>query len=511
MEPSAKKEDYISFVANYLRKSRGENDSDLDKHRLLLLDMCNKNGWKYVEYPEIETGDSIEIRPVFKQLLKDIQEGLYDAVCVVDIDRLGRGSKGDQDLIENTFKNTGTLIATPTKVYDLSNDDDEFVVDMKGFLARREYKMIVKRLTQGKKVGSRRGDWTNGTPPYPYEYERWKEAYNPKGLVVNKDKNEIYQMMKDLMIRNKMTPDEIAWELNKKKIPSPRGGLWHGNTINRILVDETHLSKVISNKTKGNGHKKKKSNADPVATLPKSEWVTVENRHEAVKTKEEHEKIITILHKRNTNINRVRYGKRPLSNLIKCAKCGHTMHVVFREDRKTPESVKPCWYKDPYGNKCSNSGGVLSEVHNIVQSELRQYEEQLKQKIMSNEGADVQSIQEELQIKLNEINTKEKALERIQEAYEEEAYTIEEFKKRKEKVRVELTKLEEDLSIIQLRLKHTESMTNEDRLSVITSFWEEFTNGNLNPEEQNKLYKTIIDNITWEKTGSEIKVIVNFL
>lgn len=511
MEHKTQKEEYITFVANYLRKSRGENDSDLDKHRMVLIEICKKNGWKYVEYPEIETGDSIEIRPIFKQLLKDIQEGLYDAVCVVDIDRLGRGSKSDQDLIENTFRKTNTLIATPTKIYDLSNEDDEFVIDMKGFLARREYKMIVKRLTQGKKVGARRGDWTNGTPPYPYEYERWKESYNPKGLVVNREKNEVYQFMKESVIRYKMTADEIAWHLNKKKIPGPRGGLWHGNTIHRILIDETHLGKIISNKTKGDGHKKKRPNAHPVKVLPKSEWVVVENCHEAVKTQKEHEKILAIIHDRNKVLNKVSRGKRPLSGLIKCAKCGHTMQVVHREDRKSPESVKPCWYKDPFGNKCSNGGGVIDEVYRVIQSELKSYEEHLKEKIANDEGSDVWNLEIEIQQKLNEITQKEKALDRIHEAFEEGVYSLEEFKKRKEKVGMEISKLEGELEILNIKLKHTESMTNEDRLAVITNFWKEFSDGSLDPEEQNRLFKTIIDNIEWEKIDNEIHVTVNFL
>lgn len=97
------------YVANYLRKSRGDNDSDLDKHRMVLNELSERNGWKSVEYHELETGDSIEMRPHMTRLLADVANGIFDAVCVVDIDRLGRGDMGDQDRIKKVFARSNTL------------------------------------------------------------------------------------------------------------------------------------------------------------------------------------------------------------------------------------------------------------------------------------------------------------------------------------------------------------------------------------------------------------------
>lgn len=54
-------------------------------------------------------------------------------------------------------------------------------------------------------------------------------------------------------------------------------------------------------------------------------------------------------------------------------------------------------------------------------------------------------------------------------------------------------------------------MSNEDRLSVISDFWNNFNKGDLEPEELNRLYKTIIDNIVWDKDGDKITVTINFL
>jgi site-specific DNA recombinase len=53
----------INEVAIYLRKSRGESKKDLLKHKMLLVDLCKQNRWKYVNYEEIESADTIEYRP----------------------------------------------------------------------------------------------------------------------------------------------------------------------------------------------------------------------------------------------------------------------------------------------------------------------------------------------------------------------------------------------------------------------------------------------------------------
>ena len=193
----------VRYVANYLRKSRAESMEDLEKHRMILTELCHKYNFKYVEYIEVGTSDSIEMRLKISKLLKEISDGVYDAVCVVEYDRLSRGDMGDQDKIAKTFKKSETLIITPEKFYNLNDDIDNEMVEFKGFFARQEYKMITKRLQQGKKIGARQGQWTNGIPPFPYVYQRYNNKYNEKGLVVHDERLKIYKNMIELAYHEK--------------------------------------------------------------------------------------------------------------------------------------------------------------------------------------------------------------------------------------------------------------------------------------------------------------------
>ncbi|HWQ41842.1 MAG TPA: recombinase family protein [Desulfosporosinus sp.] len=87
----------IKQVAIYLRKSRdeGEYDDVLAKHRDALLAIANNQGWTYRLYEEIGSGESIAKRKKMQQLLNHVDEGRYDGVLVMDIDRLGRGEHAD--------------------------------------------------------------------------------------------------------------------------------------------------------------------------------------------------------------------------------------------------------------------------------------------------------------------------------------------------------------------------------------------------------------------------------
>ena len=501
----------IKYVAVYLRKSRGEADNDLEKHKKVLTELCIENNWKYVEYAEIGSGDTIEMRPVFQSLLKDIENNVYDAVCVVDIDRLGRGDMGEQDRIKKVFSASNTYVVTPQQVYNLNDDDDEFVVDMKSFIARREYKQIVKRLTQGKKVGARMGMWTNGTPPYPYEYEKWGDKYNKKGLVVNDEKLAVYRFIVDSVVNNHMTPTQIAWELNRQQVPSSRGSIWHGETVSRLLKDETHLGKIISNKTSGDGHRIKKQGAKPQTNIPRSEWVVVENCHEKVKTIEEHQEILKFAARLTKFPRRKPEITTPLSGLIKCAICGHTMSVYYRENRGMKETIKPCWYRDGYGNKCPNRGSTAQVIYDYLNADILKYKHELVQHLKSE---DVNEILKDLNDKKHtisaDIKKKEQAIKRVLDAFENGVYDLVELKERKLRIDNSLADLRDNLGIIESEISKASTKTLADRVGVIEEFERLLTNQDADPLELHEIYCTIIDSVVWVRTGDDISIEVNY-
>ena len=83
-------------AAQYLRKSRMEEGMDtqevLAKHRKALAEYAATHGVHIIEtYYEVVSGESLYARPEMLRLLEDVEEGKYDAVLVMDLDRLSRG------------------------------------------------------------------------------------------------------------------------------------------------------------------------------------------------------------------------------------------------------------------------------------------------------------------------------------------------------------------------------------------------------------------------------------
>ena len=81
-------------AAVYLRKSRAdEGDPDaLHRHRETLLAFAQEHQMAVAEiFEEIVSGESLYLRPQMLRLLEGVQEGRFEAVLCMDIDRLGRG------------------------------------------------------------------------------------------------------------------------------------------------------------------------------------------------------------------------------------------------------------------------------------------------------------------------------------------------------------------------------------------------------------------------------------
>ena len=122
-------------AAAYIRKSRLEEGMDtqevLSKHQKALVEYAAAHQIHLIEiYPEVVSGESLYARPQMLRLLQDVEEGRYDAVLCMDLDRLSRGRMKDQGIILDTFRESDTLIITPEKVYDLSDDIDEEYAEM---------------------------------------------------------------------------------------------------------------------------------------------------------------------------------------------------------------------------------------------------------------------------------------------------------------------------------------------------------------------------------------------
>ena len=232
-------------AAQYLRKSRMEEGMDteevLAKHRKALADFAAAHDIHIIEtYYEVVSGESLYARPEMLRLLEDVEEGRYDAVLVMDLDRLSRGRMKDQGIILDAFRDSGTLIVTPEKTYDLSDDLDDEMAEFKTFMSRREYKIINKRLRRGLKQTIQDGCYVANAP---YGYRKVNVDRKPT-LEIYEPEAKFVRMMYDLYLQGYGCVS-IARHVNALGARPHRSAEFTRNSVAHILRNPTFAGKIV--------------------------------------------------------------------------------------------------------------------------------------------------------------------------------------------------------------------------------------------------------------------------
>lgn len=356
----------------YLRKSRADLESEargegetLSKHRNELFRLAKRYNVNITEvFEEIVSGESLYHRTEMLQMLKKIEERRPEGVLCMDMDRLGRGNMQEQGLILETFRKAGTKIITPRKVYDLNDEFDEEYSEFEAFMARKELKIINRRLQGGRIRSIQEGNYIGTRPPYGYLIE--KNDRGARYLVPHPEQAPAVQSIFDWYThpdpKKRMGSKKIATKLNEMNIKSYTGKLWEASAILAILKNEVYIGQVVWKKVY------RKKSKDPLQktksrTRPRSEWIVVKGKHESLITEEVFARAQEIL-KNRSHIPYQLDDKgnpkitAPLAGLIKCDVCEMTM--VYR----------PYSHTAPY-LRCPNSGCVnVSSRYEFVESKL---------------------------------------------------------------------------------------------------------------------------------------------
>lgn len=314
-------EDYnirnVLRVALYVRKSRadieqekkaaehGETYDTLKRHRNELLRLAKKRGYQIVEiYEEIVSGDTIEARPEMQRLIEDVKDYKYDAILVIDYDRLGRGSKSDQGRIEKVLKDTDTLIVTPSETIDLNSEQGEFTADTKGFISRMEYRISAKRFKEGKKRSISEGKDVANRQPYGYSKDKeTKKLYPNEYAPFAKLIFELYDQIGTL--------HGVCEELYRLGIPTAKGKpRWDYQTVKRLLKNKKYIGTMFFYANR------------------KRDYTEEPNAHTAIVDEELFNRVNKKLLEVNDHKTNKRYAlQNPFSTFCRCLKCNSVMKL----------------------------------------------------------------------------------------------------------------------------------------------------------------------------------------
>lgn len=352
-----------------------------------------------------------------------------------------------------------------------------------------------KRLKQGKIAGAKQGKWTNGKPPFPYEYHR-----DTKTVSINPEKLATYRLIVEKYINEPLRLQELAVWLNLAGIPSlTPDSPWSSTKLHRLLTSQVHLGKIVYQKTRGNFRKDGK-----VTKRSTDEWIVVNGQHEPVKTEEEHIKIMTKLQQNSLIPKKARPGVRPLTGILYCAKCNHRMQ--FREKTLKDGSkalYALCAYQYPDGRNCEQVGHRLDN----------QFFDALFDGILPNVSTTVAGNKDEVAInelrsiigqKQDKVSQEEKALKRVYTSYEDGVYSADEFALRRQGREAAIKASQQEIQALNDKLAVMSGQYSSSELKKqVNKFKKEWKRAS-SPKQQNSLLKSVVTRILYDRNGDNV-------
>ena len=490
----------------YLRKSRKDLEAEargegetLARHEHILLDLAHRmNISLQAIYKELVSGETISARPVMQQLLREVEQGFWTGVLVVEIERLARGDTRDQGYVAEAFTYSDTKIITPLKTYDPADPADQEYFEFNLFMSRREYKTINRRLETGRHQSFLEGKFIGNVPPYGWE--RYK-LDRQKGYSLRPDPEEskylkmIYSLTAYGTEDGPIGPDKVAGILNDMHVPTRTGKQWTGTTIRGIIENEHNIGKVRRGYRKT---VKRMQDGQIVKLRPRQKnYELADGLHEGLISEETFRLANENITASAPPVNRDYTTKNPLAGLVICSCCGHAM-------RRRPTHVKAPYdfLYCPYG--CKTIGAPLYLVENAVLDALKGWTKKYQ---LQESGKQNRSVEELIQTKLQILSSKEEDLDKLRkqrgslyDLLEQGVYSTEVFLTRQKELSERENALMGELSRLQNEIEYERKIESEKanfipKCKVLIENY-----GELSVDEKNRFLKELIEKIVYTKT-----------
>jgi site-specific DNA recombinase len=443
----------IKSIINYLRRSRQDEERErrtgedtLSEQKILMDRVLSDYGVPYEQRFEIGSGDKIETRPVFREILTELGLGKWNAIAVKEISRLGRGSYTDMGRIYDVLVQNRIYIITPYKIYDPKNNADLRQIRFELFLSREEFETTRERLMGARYNYALQGKWMAGTVPYGYRFNEQTQK-----LEVMEEQAEVVRLIFHLYANEKMGYHAISTHLKKLGIRTATGkGYWQPEVIHRMLKKPVYIGQVNFRMTERKG--------GIVTHRPQDEWIVVEDAHEAIIDEETWWKCQKRLHERVGKVPvNLDFSPCELASLISCHRCGKKMvrqHSVQRYEKKNGE--KSVYEKEFLRCTC----GVYVKYRDVEKRLLELLEEFTLDEVRLQEGIALSLQGTKTTEKINtekfigQLHQQKEAIQRkLERAYDlvlEGTFSNQEFEERRAKYLAELEDIEKRLSFLSL-------------------------------------------------------------
>lgn len=481
----------------YVRKSRKDIQLEelgidvLERHEKTLLDLAKKMNLHIGGiYREVVSGDSISSRPEMQKLLHEVESGKWRGVLVMEVERLARGDTIDQGIVSRAFQYSDTLIITPSKIYDPSDEFDQEYFEFGLFMSRREYKTIKRRLQAGRLRSVQDGYYVGNVPPYGYD--RIKAPDGKHYTLQPNSEAPAVEMIFDLYANKLYGYDRISSELFRLKIAPRKSDRFTAATIRDIINNPVYIGQL-----RWNWRKQERSivNGSVTITRPKHEDYDVyDGIHSPIISVDLFKKANSRNGKWNAPKKKGTALKNPLAGLIVCSECGHNMVRKAKTSHQLYDTLQcPT-------TGCKTVSCRFDIVEDALLDELRKIVSGYCGENISEIKSTPSSLQMLLEEKKRELETLEQQRLKIYDLLERGIYTEEVFLNRqkmnvdrKSELINEIETITDEIQFQELQSHHIHTFI--PRCEDLLDKYEK-----LNTEQKNKALKLLIKEVTYKKT-----------
>ena len=380
-------------VAMYLRLSQDDEKYDKDfkaesnsisNQRLQIQDYIDKNeemelAGEYVD--DGYSGINFE-RPAFKEMMEDVITGSINCIIVKDLSRFGRDYIDSGRYLQRVFPSLDIRFIALNDNYDsftASETEKNLVIPFKNFINDNYCRDTSAKVRSVCKVKRKQGQFISNYAPYGYE----KDEEDKHKIVIDKEVEYVVRKIFSMKLEG-YSSYSIAKHLNDNGIPSPmehkkakgiryKTGFstkavakWDTPAVNRILTNEVYIGTLQQGKREKINYK-----LDKVVSKDKSDWIEIEDNHEAIIDSHDFEIVQKLL---KCDIKAKTVGEKAdlFSGLLFCKDCNAQMTKKVDKRGKTPTVYYICSSYNK-GQDCSRHSIKQEELQRTVLEMIRHY------------------------------------------------------------------------------------------------------------------------------------------
>lgn len=259
------------------------------------------------------SGTKADVREGLQALLYACRTGSVDYVLTKSISRFSRNTSDCLSLVRELLSYNIPIYFEKENI-DTGSMESELILSVLSSMAQSESESISKNVKWSVKKRMEEGTFVFGYLPYGYT----KDAAG--NMVIDPVESEIVKLIFDLAL-NGMGTYKIAQLLDKRKVPTRKGGKWSGSTVKGILVNEKYYGAAAFQKTYTDSNFRRHNNHGEVDSF------IAEDHHEAIISKEDFDRVQVMIQKRIDEHGIVKdigkyHNKYPFSGIIICGECG---------------------------------------------------------------------------------------------------------------------------------------------------------------------------------------------